>query len=262
DPIDSLVLLAALIKADLRLRFDQGQTPTAAGYLRSYPELRACQSRVLSLVYEEFCLSEERGFAPEAEAFCERYPELKSALASQLRYHRVLSKAAGVSRTLPRFPEPGENFEEFHLLSDLGRGGTSRVFLPRDLSLGGKQVALKVTLDRGQEPKVQGPLDHPHIVPVNAVIYPTEGELFGLSMPFRPGLPLDEVIRRAKPEKCPPRAIVLWDVLERHTASAIGLHPERDRDKVDSSRGAGRAGPRGDGSEGFPAPGTYAQSPP
>src|SRR5262249_25064867 len=89
--------------------------------------------------------------------------------------------------------------------------------------------------------------------------YPTEGELFGLSMPFRPGLPLDEVIRRAKPEKCPPRAIVLWDVLERHTASAIGLHPERDRDKVDSSRGAGRAGPRGDGWEGFPARGTYAQ---
>ena len=41
----------------------------------------------------------------------------------------------------------------------------SRVFLAGDLSLGGKQVVLKVTLDRGQEPKVQGSLDHPHIVP-------------------------------------------------------------------------------------------------
>ena len=64
-PIDSLVLLTALIKADLGLRFDQGQTPTAAGYLRTFPELLSSESRVLSLVYEEYCLREERGSAPE-----------------------------------------------------------------------------------------------------------------------------------------------------------------------------------------------------
>jgi serine/threonine protein kinase len=259
DPIDPLVLLAALVKADLRLRFDQGQTPTAAGYLRVFPELLRCESRVLSLVYEEYCLSEERGRVPDADSFCERYPELKSALASQLRYHRVFSKAAGINHPLPRFPEPGEDFEEFHLLSDLGRGGTSRVFLARDRSLGGKQVALKVTLDRGQEPKVQGALDHPHIVPVNAVIYPTEGSLCGLSMPFRPGLPLDEVIRRVNPAERPTRAMALWDVLDHDDAGGSNPTPGGAQTKREANRRVLRPGPRGDGWDGFPARGTYAQ---
>jgi len=256
--VDSLGFLAALVKADLRFRYNQGQTPTAAGYLRQFPELRGSDSRVLSLVYEEYCLSEERGNAPDVDSFCDRYPELKSSLASQLRYHRLLSRAVGVSPSLPRFPEPGENFEEFHLLSDLGTGGTSRVFLARDLSLGGKQVALKVTLDRGQEPKVQGALDHPHIVPVNSVIYQSEGRLCGLSMPFRPGLPLDEVIRRVNPAGRPGKAMSLWDVLHDDTAGGPSPDAGPGRETIDDQKGS-RPGPRGDGWDGFPVQGTYAQ---
>ena len=75
----------------------------------------------------------------------------------------MISQAAGVNLALPKFPKAGEDFEEFQLLSRLGKGGTSRVFLARDVSLGGKHVALKVTVDRGDEPKIQGALDHPHI---------------------------------------------------------------------------------------------------
>ena len=56
----------------------------------------------------------------------------------------------------PPFPEPGGTFEIFRLVSLMGKGGTSRVFLARDLSLGGRLVVLKVSLDRGQEPKAQG----------------------------------------------------------------------------------------------------------
>jgi len=258
-PLDSLGFLAALVKADLRVRYDQGQTPTAAGYLQRFPELRGSDSRVLSLVYEEYCLSEERGRAPDVDSFCDRYPELKSSLASQLRYHRLLSRAAGVSPSLPRFPEPGETFEEFHLLSNLGAGGTSRVFLARDLSLGGKQVALKVTVDRGQEPKVQGALDHPHIVPVNSVIYQAEGPLCGLSMPFRPGLPLDEIIRRLNPAGRPGKAMALWNVLLDQTTGGSGPDAGPGRETIDPKRSIGRSAPCGDGWEGFPARGTYAQ---
>ncbi len=256
DPADSLGLLAALVKADLRLRYDQGQTPTTGSYLDQFPELRNSDSRVLSLVYEEFCLREERDGAPDVDSFCAQYPDLKSALDSQLRYHRLFSQAAGRKPKLPRFPVPGENFEEFHLLSGLGAGGTSRVFLARDLSLGGKQVALKVTLDRGQEPKVQGALDHPHIVPVNSVIYPTEGRLCGLSMPFRRGLPLDEIIKRLKPAERPRTALAIWKVLTDVPAEASGS-PAGHRSRP-SKRGDA-IGPRGDGWEGFPVRGSYAQ---
>jgi len=256
-PVDSLGFLAALVKADLRLRYDQGQTPTAAGYLQRFPELRDSDSRVLSLVYEEYCLSEERGSAPDVDSFCDRYPEWKSSLASQLRYHRFFSQAAGVSPSLPRFPKPGENFEEFHLLSLLGKGGTSCVFLARDLSLGGKQVALKVTLDRTQEPKVQGVLDHPHIVPVNSVIYQAKGELCGLSMPFRPGLPLDEIIRRLKPAEQPRTALAFWQVLTDNSEGGSSRLVQHGTGAT--YHDGGRAGPRGDGWEGFPLRGTYAQ---
>ena len=147
------------------------------------------------------------------ESFCERYPDWKDSLASQLRYHRLISSAAGLRPSLPAYPNPGDEFEEFHLESLLGTGGTSRVFLARDNSLGGKRVVLKVSLDRGQEPKAQGPLDHPHIVPVNSVTFQTERQLRGLSMPYRVGLPLDEIIKRINPAARPSKAIALWHAL-------------------------------------------------
>ena len=198
DPEDSIVLLTELIRTDLRCRYARGQSPTVATYLERFPDLGDAETRVLSLIYEEFCLAEERGVSIDVESFCDRYPRWKDSLVSQLQYHRLFSQAAGPRVEPPKFPEPGDTFEEFQLVSLLGKGGTARVFLAKDLSLGGKQVVLKVSLDRGQEPKAQGALDHPHIVPVNSVVF-GDHQLRGLSMPFRPGMPLDEVIKRVEP---------------------------------------------------------------
>ncbi len=238
---DSAVLLTELIKTDLRCRFARSQTPTVAEYLERFPELRETNSRVLSLIYEEFCLLEERGAGIDVESFCNHYPQWKTSLVSQLQYHHLFSQAAGARPAAPAFPEPGEKFEEFDLIALLGKGGTSRVFLARDLSLGGKQVVLKVSLDKGPEPQVQGPLDHPHIVPVNSVVF-GDRQLRGLSMPYRPGLPLDEVIKRVNPAQRPRRAIALW--------KALDAGPDGDRR---------REAPRGDGWAGFPVRGTYAR---
>ena len=185
--VDSLGLLVELIKADLRCRFDQGQTPTVAAYLERFPELRGADSRVLSLIYEEFCLSEERGRAPDVESFCERYPDWKDSLASQLRYHHLISRAAGLRPALPPYPNPGDDFEEFHLESLLGTGGTSRVFLARDNSLGGSRLSSRSPWTAVRSRRPRGRLDHPHIVPVNSVTYQPERQLRGLSMPFRAG---------------------------------------------------------------------------
>jgi serine/threonine protein kinase len=254
DSGDSVDLLAELVKADLRCRFARGQTPTAWDYLDRFPELRGANSRVLSLIYEEFCLGEDRGDGNDVESFCNRYAEWKDSLLSQLQYHRLFSQAAGARPAPPAFPNPGDKFEEFDLLELLGKGGTSRVFLARDLSLGGKQVVLKVSLDRGQEPHAQGALDHPHIVPVNSVVF-GDRQLRGLSMPFRPGLPLDEIIKRVDPAARPRRAMDLWDAL------VSGLNERSAKEgapairEVDNRQG----GPRGDGWEGFPIRGTYPQ---
>ena len=242
-------VLVELVKADLRRRFDAGQRPTAAEYLERFPELACGDDPALSIVYEEFCLCEECDGAADVESFCDRYPDWKSSLASQLQCHRMISQAAGGNGALPKFPKAGEDFEEFQLLSRLGKGGTSRVFLARDISLGGKHVALKVTVDRGEEPKIQGALDHPHIVPVNSVTYQTETRLCGLSMPYQPGLPLDEIIKRVKPSRRPCRALTLWSVLIDGSSEKLGADSE-----LTPAEGA-QTFPGGDGWRGFPARG-------
>jgi len=251
--LDRLAHLAALIKSDLRCRFERGQTAEVAHYLDRFPDLRQAHSRIISLIYEEFCLREEKGEAPDVETFCDRYPAWKDSLLSQLQYHHLLSQAAGLSTPKTRFPEAGDQFEEFQLVSLIGKGGWSRVFLARDLSLGGKRVVLKVSLDRGQEPKTQGALDHPHIVPVNAVAFQPEEGLRGLSMPYRPGLPLDEIVKRVRPAERPKLARILWDVIVEGTSTDA---PPSPQEKHASPH---RREPTGDQWNGFPVDGTYAQ---
>ena len=209
---DPALALSALVKADLQRRYERGERPTAADYLRLFPALLEHSERVLSLVYEEFCLLEEWGERPDPDQFCERYPDWKDSLASQLRYHRVLSQVVGAPPP-PRFPAVGEHFEEFLILRELGRGGAARVYLAHDESLGNRDVVLKVSADRGSEPSILGRLEHPNIVTVHSVVFQAETHLRGLCMPYRPGLPLDEVIRKVNPASHPRSARALRDAL-------------------------------------------------
>jgi serine/threonine protein kinase len=256
---DAIGLLAELVKVDLRCRFERGETPTAASYFELFPELQAAHSNVLSLVYEEYCLHEERGARPDVESFCNRYPDWKSSLVSQLQYHRNLSQLAGGKPPLPPFPAVGDDFLEFRLKAPLGEGGVSRVYLARDLSLGGKQVVLKVTLDRGQEPSVHGPLDHPHIVPVNSVVYHTKDNLRGLSMPYRPGLPLDLLITKINPGAQSKKAIFIWQSLVKGTSDTNGHLHRSFNESEPLGDDALTTVPNGVGWARFPVRGSYAQ---
>ena len=90
--IDRRAHLVALIKADLRCRFERGQTAEVADYLDRFPDLREADSRIISLIYEEFCLREERGDSLDVEAFCERYPALER-LAGSRSFSTTVSSA-------------------------------------------------------------------------------------------------------------------------------------------------------------------------
>lgn len=245
DPAISadVTVLAALVKSDLRHRFSRGESPAVAEYLERFPELRESGGRVLSLIYEEFCLREERGEGVGVESFCDRYPDWRESLASQLQYHRLISQAAGIGQAAPKFPQPGDSFGEFELDSVLGTGGSSRVFLARDTSLGNRVVVLKVAVDRGNEPMILGGLVHPRIVWVNSVAYQPESQLRGLSMPYHPGLPLDEIVKGLDPSSLPRQARVFWDALE---ADKAAKSPKRGN-------------PEGDGWNGFPINGSYPE---
>src|SRR4051794_39804986 len=87
DPGGAISVLAALVKADLRCRFARGGRPAVNDYLHRFPVLRDDCERMLSLIYEEFCLLEEQGEPPDTESFCRRYAPWRDSLASQLKYH-------------------------------------------------------------------------------------------------------------------------------------------------------------------------------
>jgi serine/threonine protein kinase len=212
--------LTALIKADLRWRFARGDRPSVAEYLDRFPILREARERMVSLVYEEYCLREERGEGIDTEEFCGRYSSLKDSIASQLRYHRMFSQIVGSTDAI-KFPRAGEEFLRFRLLKEMGRGGSARVFQAEEMDLGRRLVVLKISPDKGEEPSIQGRLDHPHIARVLSVVRPPEGGLRGLTMPYRPGKTLDDVIRRIQPATRPTSANVFRDVLADLGAPAL-----------------------------------------
>lgn len=210
-----LLLLSALVKSELRVRYERGEAPDAREYLALYPELQNDRERVVSLIYEEYCLREENGLGPSAESFCDRYAPWRDSIASQLRYHHMLSQVIP-PRAAPRYPHVGELFAaKFRLRSILGEGGAGRVYLAEQPDLGDRPVALKLSPGQSKEPSIQGRLDHEHIVPVWSVVDDATTGLRGLCMPFRPGRPLDQVIRRVDPAIRRPRsAKVLWDAIQ------------------------------------------------
>ncbi len=249
----SINALAAMVKAEIRARFARGESVTVADYLERFPALVEDKERVVSLVYEEYCLREERGERPDTAIFCERYSPWKDSLESQLRYHRVLSQVAGPAFTPPRFPEPGERFAEFQIRSEIGRGGAARVYLAEQTDMGNRPVALKISADRGSEPMILGRLKHAHIVTVLTSARPSDSKLLGLCMQFMPGLPLDKVIEAVRPASRPSKARAIRDAL-------LNLPPvstEAHAPAGDVDRPKGRAAKPTSGWAGFPENGSY-----
>ncbi len=236
-PEGSPASLAALITADLRSRYARGERPAVADYLERFPQLRDDRGRVVSLVYEEYCLREEQGERLDPDQFCDGYAPWRDSLASQLRHHRLLNRVKPPVPPAVSYPEPGERFGGFRIDSVLGLGGTSRVYLARDEELGGRLVVLKISPDRGPEPSVLGRLHHAYIMPALSVTREAATGLRALCMPYRPGLPLDEVIRRVRPAGRPRGARVLC-----------------------RASNPGGASPSGPGWDGFPDGGCYADA--
>jgi serine/threonine protein kinase len=234
--------LAELVKADLKQRYRRGQRPTAREYLDQFPELTAADGPALSLIYEEFCLRAETEEAVDPSEFCRAYPTWGASLAAQLAYHRVLSPAVDPEPSLPDLLEPGCRFGDYDLMEILGEGGAARVFLGRAPHLGGKEFAIKVSVDRGEEPAILGRLDHPNIVPVQSSFIDPKTGLRGLCMPYRPGPTLDAVIRYFRRGGVPRTAKAVRDVFSREAAR---LDPD----------GAERSG-----GSGFPGSGSYADA--
>jgi serine/threonine protein kinase len=226
SPEESSYGLAELVKADLQQRYRRGERPSARDYLERFPDLAGENGHALSLIYEEFCLRAETDDSTSPSEFCDRYPTWRDSLVSQLACHRKLSRAIEPLPSGPDFPEEGDRFGDYELVRILGEGAAARVFLARVSSLGGKEVVVKISRDRGTESEVLGKLDHDNIVAVFATVVDPVTGFRGLCMPYRPGLPLNDILayfRRGKP----PRGAAAFETVVHHAVSDIPLDEGR-----------------------------------
>ncbi len=92
DGPEAMNRLALLVKADLQRRFAEGEQPAIAEYLERFPELSEEHDRMVSLVYEEYCLREECGAPIDLDSFYDRYAPWRDSIHSQLNYHERFSQ--------------------------------------------------------------------------------------------------------------------------------------------------------------------------
>ena len=80
----------------------------------------------------------------------------------------------------------GQKLDDFELLRVLGAGSFARVYLARQMSLG-RQVALKVSVNRGNEARTLAGLEHDHIVRVFSEVVDSAARPAAAVHAVRPG---------------------------------------------------------------------------
>jgi eukaryotic-like serine/threonine-protein kinase len=108
-------------------------------------------------------------------------------------YRELLPTLAGQETAGKRLLAVGMTLGDFELLRLLGAGGFGQVYLARQRSLG-REVALKITANRGEEARTLARLEHDHIVQVFAEVVDEQRDLRLLCMQYIPGTTLERVI--------------------------------------------------------------------
>jgi predicted Ser/Thr protein kinase len=225
------------LRADQRLRWEQGERIPVEAYLDAYPALKANPASVLELIYHEVQLRRQRQEQPSVEEFVQRFPHH----ADSLRHHFALNQEVGPvgappapsgTPTVP--PSQGATLTVavntgpgmpvvagYQILSVLGQGGMGVVYQAEQTGLK-RLVALKMILagsharpeERARfrtEAEAVARLQHPNIAQIYEV-NESEGRPY-LSLEFVDGGSLAQRIRSAPPT--PQEAAGLVETLAR-----------------------------------------------
>ncbi len=80
--------LAVLLRADLVLRREAGESRPIEWYRTTYPELD--NEALLALIYEEYCLREEAGESPSTAEYEARFPEVARSFIEVIEIHDLV----------------------------------------------------------------------------------------------------------------------------------------------------------------------------
>ncbi len=198
------LVLVELIKVDLEERAARGKFERLEKYVAEYPELLENGEPPCDLIYEEYHICRNAGQDVSLSEYCQRFPKSAAAL-KRLMGTEGLSVSTQMFATQRRIEgiKVGQKLDDFELLAEVGRGSFGTVFLARQISLQ-RLVALKVSADKGNEPRTLAALDHPNIVRVFDQRRLADQRVLLFYMVYAPGGTLADVIRRVRDK--PPAA--------------------------------------------------------
>ncbi len=193
-----------LLRVDLQCGWKQGTPTPLLDYVQRFPRVLDDASNLGELAFEEFRTRRLAGQAVDPAEYARLYsvdtsawPSVsESTVAARSRQHSTVVTPGGrTGRTDVGSFAVGDNFGNFELLHELGRGAFARVFLARQPELAHRRVVLKITSNSSSiEPHLLAKLQHANIVPVYSV-HDQDGSL-GVCMPDFGPCTLQEVVKR------------------------------------------------------------------
>ncbi len=146
----------ALLRAELRQRWQRGERVGVEAYLEQLPALRGDDEAILDLIYQEILLRQEAGEAPQLEAYVARFPQFAEQLKVLFHVHEAMEDALPEGTTTlhrhapppgsdPRFPltPAPRRIGKFEVVRPLGEGGQAMTLLAFDPDLK-RHVVLKL----------------------------------------------------------------------------------------------------------------------
>lgn len=187
---ETLLRLAERLADELAERWSQGERPATEEYLARYPQLAEQPESALELACEEIYQRRLAGEPLSVSQWFERFPQWRSQIEMLLACDALLESESPE----PRFPQPNENFGDFQLLEQLGRGAHGRVYLARQRSLADRLLVLKLSAVAGHEHTSLARLQHTHIMPLYWAQDYRQAGLRALCMPYFGGATLAELL--------------------------------------------------------------------
>lgn len=167
----------------------------ADAVLADEPRLWKHKSAVIDLAYEEYCQRVENGEDVDVNEFCQRFSRWSRSLRRVLEVHEFLEINPDLfTEAEVEWPESGDEFHGFSIELELGRGAFGRVYLAREIGVGNRPVAVKVSVDGTAEADILGRLGHTGIVPIYSVKQDRAKGLSLICMPFLGGATLQDVL--------------------------------------------------------------------
>lgn len=186
-----------------------------SGLLKAHPGLRSHKSVVVDLAFEEYTRRLELGEDLTPTEFAGRFPTIQKSLVQLLEINRFLFDNSLMPVALEEtiWPEAGSSFLNFQLITEIGRGAFSRVFLAEETGLGDRRVVVKVCVGGSHEAQILGRLEHDGIVPVLSTDMDVSTGLSAICMPYVGRTTLIDVLDMALAQDLPDSSTQIADVI-------------------------------------------------